>query len=287
MSEQENMAMVLQAFKNVGLSDNQARILAAEVGRENAFQDKYLWGYHTDDANGKKNIGMISWQGARANGVESALRSAGLIQNGRIVKGQASLDIMAQYIIDEIRSKPEYADTKKIFLDNPNVDYQTGTRVLGKNFIRWAYDNPKYASGHRNRDSFYAKLGGVVPKAGTPTMATPGVGRAADPLAGVDTSGKAALNTAGAPLYVGGPTAADAPFGGELAGGEPLITAYAGQQPAYMSGYKPLADPIDLFAGVGAGAGGVSNDLWGIIGNVNRQQVQSDPSLAMLPIPFV
>lgn len=43
---QQNMAMVLQALKNAGLNDNQARILGAEIGRENAFQDKYLWGYH-------------------------------------------------------------------------------------------------------------------------------------------------------------------------------------------------------------------------------------------------
>lgn len=157
---QQNMAMVLQALKNAGLSDNQARILGAEIGRENAFQDKYLWGYHPDPKNGLRNIGIISWQDTRAEGVERALKNAGLIQNGKIVKGQQSLDVMAKYLVNEIRTDPKYAKTKKQFLDNPNVGYHTGTKVLGTNFIRWRYDDPKYASGHRNRDKFYAQLGG-------------------------------------------------------------------------------------------------------------------------------
>lgn len=160
---QQNMAMVLQALKNAGLNDNQARILGAEIGRENAFQDKYLWGYHADPKNGAVNVGIISWQGARGKGVERALREAGLIQNGKIVKGQQSLDVMAKYLVNEIRTNPTYAKTKKQFLDNPNVDYKTGAKVLGRNFIRWAYDNPKYASGHKNRDRIYAQLGGVAP----------------------------------------------------------------------------------------------------------------------------
>lgn len=173
MSVKQNMAMVLQAFKNAGLSDNQARILAAEVGRENAFQDKWLWGRHTDPANKVTNVGMISWQGKRGRGVEQALNNAGLIKDGKIIKGQASLDVMARYMINEMRTDPTYAATRKQFLENPNVDYQTGTRVLGKNFIRWRYDDPKYASGHRNRDKFYAQLGGITPTAETATQDTP------------------------------------------------------------------------------------------------------------------
>lgn len=158
-----NMGMVLQALLNAGLSSNQARILGAEIGRENSFQDKYLWGYHSDDKNKAINIGIISWQGNRGRGVENALKQAGLIKNGVIVKGQASLDVMAKYLVNEIRTNPTYAQTRKQFLDNPNVDYNTATAVLGRNFIRWRYDDPKYKKGHRNRDHFYAQLGGVVP----------------------------------------------------------------------------------------------------------------------------
>ena len=172
MSKENNMAMVLQALKNAGLNDNQARILGAEIGREGSFQDKYLWGYHPDPKNGASNIGMISWQGSRGKGVEQALKNAGLIQNGKIVKGQQSLDVMAKYLVNEIRTDPTYAKTKKQFLDNPNVDYKTGAQVLGRNFIGWRYDDSEYASGHRNRDKFYAQLGGITPAGGSATDGT-------------------------------------------------------------------------------------------------------------------
>lgn len=172
MAGTQNMAMVLQALKTAGLNDNQARILGAEIGRENAFQDKYLWGYHTDPKNGAVNIGIISWQGARGKGVERALKSAGLIQNGKIVKGQASLNVMAKYLVDEIKNNTSFAKTKKQFLDNPNVDYGTGARVLGTNFIRWRYNDPKFAGGHKNRDNYYRQLGGIMPTDGVAMMAS-------------------------------------------------------------------------------------------------------------------
>lgn len=69
---------------------------------------------------------------------------------------------MAKYLVNEIRTDPDYAKTKKQFSDNPNVDYHTGTKVLGTNLIRWRYNDPEYASGHRNRDKFYAQLGGIT-----------------------------------------------------------------------------------------------------------------------------
>lgn len=176
---QANMSMVIQALKNAGLNDNQARILGAEIGRENGFQSRYLWGYHTDPQNKAKNIGIISWQGSRAEGVERALRNAGLIKDGKIVQNQAALDVQAKYLVNEIRTNSAYAETKKKFLDNPNVDYATGSRVLGKNFIRWAYDNPKYASGHTSRDRYYAQLGGVQ---GTGDPIAQALNRAARPV---------------------------------------------------------------------------------------------------------
>ena len=107
MASQQNMAMVLQALKNAGLSDNQARILGAEIGREGAFQDKNLWGYHPDPKNGAVNIGIISWQKGRGKGVERALKEAGLIQNSKKEKGQASLDVIAKYLVNEIRTYPD------------------------------------------------------------------------------------------------------------------------------------------------------------------------------------
>lgn len=165
----QNMQMVLQALKNAGLNDNQARILGAEIGRENGFQSRYLWGYHSDPANKAKNIGLISWQGARATALEKRLSQAGLLKNGKMVQSQEALDVQAKFLVDEIKSNGAYAETRKKFLENPNVDYETGHRVLGRNFIRWAYDSPKYASGHKTRDKYYQQLGGVVAKGGSST----------------------------------------------------------------------------------------------------------------------
>lgn len=165
----QNMQMVLQALKNAGLNDNQARILGAEIGRENGFQSRYLWGYHSDPANKAKNIGLISWQGSRATALEKRLSQAGLLKNGKMVQSQEALDVQAKFLVDEIKSDSKYAETRKKFLENPNVDYATGNRVLGRNFIRWAYDNPKYASGHKSRDKYYQQLGGVVAQGGTDT----------------------------------------------------------------------------------------------------------------------
>ena len=165
----QNMQMVLQALKNAGLNDNQARILGAEIGRENGFQSRYLWGYHLDPANKAKNIGLISWQGSRATALERRLSQAGLLKNGKMVQSQEALDVQAKFLVDEIKSNSAYAETRKKFLENPNVDYATGHRVLGKNFIRWAYDSPKYASGHKTRDKYYEQLGGIVAKGGSST----------------------------------------------------------------------------------------------------------------------
>lgn len=162
MSKTENMSMMITALKRAGLNDNQARILGAEIGRENSYQDKYLWGYHSDPKNGAVNIGIISWQGSRGRGVKQALEAEGLIKDGKIVKGQESLDVMARFLVNEIRTDKAYARTKKEFLDNPDVTYEKGAEVLGRNFIRWRYDDAKYASGHRNRDYYYKALGDVL-----------------------------------------------------------------------------------------------------------------------------
>lgn len=172
MANNNLMAMVLQGLKNAGLNDNQARIMAAEIGRENSFNPDVLFGYHTDQANKKLNVGMLSWQKDRGQAVANELRKAGLLTNNGITRDQRSIDVMAKFMVNEIKSNPAYASTKNAFLNNPNVDYATGSRVLGKNYIAWRYDDPKYASGHTNRDTFYKQLGGVVPQSGTVAPAT-------------------------------------------------------------------------------------------------------------------
>lgn len=151
---------VLQAFKNAGLSENQARIITAEVGRENSFLPDTIFGVHRDPKNNAVNLGMLSWQGNRGQQLYRTLASSGLIQGDRIVQDQKALDAMAKYAVHEMKTRPEYKQTAQTFLANPDVDYQTANKVLGRNFIRWRYDDSKYATGHKNRDHFYKQLGG-------------------------------------------------------------------------------------------------------------------------------
>ena len=63
MDNNQNIKKVYSAFIKAGFSPNQAKALTAEVGRENAYQSKYIFGHHTDMANSADNLGFFSWQG--------------------------------------------------------------------------------------------------------------------------------------------------------------------------------------------------------------------------------
>jgi len=153
-----NQMMVYKAFKSAGLSDNQARIITAEVGRENDYQSQYLFGGHSDPKNNQYNLGMISWQKERGKELNDYLKELGLIQNGQIVKTQEALNAQAMFALKEITTNPRFDRTKKEFLSNPDVSYDKGTEVLGNNYIAWRYKDPKYSNGHNRRDKHYNKL---------------------------------------------------------------------------------------------------------------------------------
>ena len=141
-----NQTGVLNAFMKAGFTKNQAVALTAEVGRENDYNSKNLYGYHKDEANGKVNMGMISWQGDRAKRLEAHMQKKGLIQNGKMVQSQASLDAQAEFVKQEINGGG-YNATKKLFAENPNADPETYAKTLGKNYIGWAYGQNVLSSG--------------------------------------------------------------------------------------------------------------------------------------------
>lgn len=153
-----NMRLVYQAALNNGLSDNQARALVAEVGRENGFNSKYIFGTHTDANNKKKNVGLISWQGERYDKLMGHLSKAGVLdKNGNIQRTQKAIDAQMGFLINEIRTNKAYEETKRKFLNNKNVDYRTAERVLGKNYIRWDYAGKSINANanHARRDGYY------------------------------------------------------------------------------------------------------------------------------------
>ncbi len=148
---------VYQAFKSAGFSEQQARILTAEIGRENSYNPKYLFGGHADPYKGT-NIGMLSWQGDRKPRLIGFLKQANVLDGrGNMVPGQAALDAQARFIMWELKNTHKKVGAK--FLANPNITYTEGAYLIGKSYILWRIDDPAFsAKGKRNRDGFYNML---------------------------------------------------------------------------------------------------------------------------------
>lgn len=155
-SQKEYQWMVFQAFKNAGFSDNQALALTAEVGRENDYKERHLFGVHGDPANGKVNQGFFSWQGSRRDKLLAQMVRAGLVDaKQNFIPGQESLNQMALFAKQEMESS--YKKTREQFLAKPDIDLDVAASVLGHDYIRWAMDSPTYGpNGNRRRKSHLA-----------------------------------------------------------------------------------------------------------------------------------
>lgn len=159
----DNIKKVYQAFLKAGFSSNQAKALTAEVGRENAYQSKYIFGHHTDMANSADNLGFFSWQGERKKNLLNKLQQKGLYNNGRIKEGQEALDTMAEFAKEEMQNIGSYKKTREGFLNNPNISQKDAAELLGRNYLRWDMDGKyiKNVNEHKKRrDKFYSQISG-------------------------------------------------------------------------------------------------------------------------------
>ena len=159
----DNIKKVYQSFIKAGFSPNQAKALTAEVGRENAYQSKYIFGHHTDMANSADNLGFFSWQGERKKNLLNKLQQKGLYSNGRISESQESLNTMAEFAKEEMENISSYKKTKEGFLKNPNVSQAEAAELLGRNYLRWDMDGKyiKNVGEHKKRrDKFYSQISG-------------------------------------------------------------------------------------------------------------------------------
>lgn len=161
-------AATYDAFRRQGLSDQGARVMVAEINRENSFQSKYIFGSHTDAANAKRNSGMISWQGDRSDNMKAALEAGGhLDANGRIKRTQGAIDAQAGFLMKEMESgsiNPRdkgqlHGKALADYLRSDKVDPNVGMDAVGTNYIKWAIDNPKYRDdGLKNRKHGYDSI---------------------------------------------------------------------------------------------------------------------------------
>ena len=195
-SQKEWQMKVYSAFKKAGFSEQQSRILTAEIGRENAYNPKYLFGGHADPHSGT-NLGMLSWQGARTPKLVAFLREAGVLdKRGNMVPGQAALDAQAKFIMWEMNNTHKKAAAE--FLSQPNIDYAKGAYIVGKRYILWRIDDPKYGpSGKKNRDGFYNMLLKQLGSGATVKTETPSTAKGTIPLP--------PKNTAGIPVTIARP----------------------------------------------------------------------------------
>lgn len=144
-SKKTKMLGVYSAMTKAGFSPAQARAMTAEVGRENDYQDQFLYGTHTDAANKATNIGMISWQGDRAEKLRTRLEAKGLMKNGKMVRSQEALDAQAEFMMEELKSG-QYSGVGD-FLEDKDVRAQKAAKQLGKGYVKWAYGQDVLRSG--------------------------------------------------------------------------------------------------------------------------------------------
>ncbi|WP_202724293.1 tape measure protein [Acinetobacter pittii] len=167
-SEQtRNMLRVYQAFRNAGVGDKQARVLTAQVGRENDFRSESMFGSHKDANNGYTNTGFISWQKGRSTKLMQALQGQGVLdKKGQIQQTQDALDAQAKFLLQEVVTNKNYSKSKSALL-NDDLDYRSLEKIIGKNFIGWDYEGKKLgkdkASKHlAKQDSYFNQLNKIL-----------------------------------------------------------------------------------------------------------------------------
>ncbi|MGQ0726167.1 tape measure protein [Acinetobacter baumannii] len=162
-----NMLRVYQSFRNAGLGDKQARVMTAQVGRENDFRNEAMFGSHKDENNGYTNTGFISWQKTRSTKLMQSLQGQGVLdKNGKIQQTQDALDAQAKFLLQEVMTNKSYSKTKSALL-NDDLDYRSLEKIVGKNFIGWDYEGKKLgkakASQHlAKQDSYYNQLSKIL-----------------------------------------------------------------------------------------------------------------------------
>lgn len=136
-----------QLAQAAGFTPAQARALVGEVGRENGYNPNTMFGFHTDEANSKKNGGIFSWQGSRATALEVHMRAKGLVNaNGTFKQTNESLQAQFEFLRKEIEANPKW---KSQFLDKKNITNDEARAALGGagSVIGWARGQNKLSSG--------------------------------------------------------------------------------------------------------------------------------------------
>lgn len=156
------MLTVFNEYKRLGLSEEGAKTMVAQINRENNFQEKELFGSHIDPHNKVSNVGMMSWQLDRGQRAYAYLKSKNLIDsNGKIIKGQEALKAQVQFSMMELKD-PFYAKSLKALTDK-SLKYKDIEAIVGDNYVRWRRNDPKYRrGGYINQNQGYAEINAIL-----------------------------------------------------------------------------------------------------------------------------
>lgn len=154
----KNMKMVYDSFREAGFSHEAARSFTAEIGRENDFNPSLMFGNHIDPHNKKRNMGMMSWQGDRAEKLYEHMKQKGFVkEDGSIIRSQEALNEQAKFAKTEMESGALGERGKRALgiLNDPNSTHQDRAVALGDDVIKWRRTDPRYAHHAQKRDSYY------------------------------------------------------------------------------------------------------------------------------------
>ena len=168
-NQKQMMYRVYEAYRNAGFSEQQAKIMTSQVGRENDFSESLLFGTHIDPYNKSINLGMISMQKERGAALAQYLTERGLMKNGKIEHSQEALNAMAAFQLQEMQSG---GYSVQEFLGNKDISYEQGERITGRNYIKWRYDDPAYALHHAKQRGYYEALN-KISRSETSTLQLP------------------------------------------------------------------------------------------------------------------
>lgn len=155
------MLQVYDAFRAQGMSHEGAMVMVGEVGRENNFNKKHVFGSHKDPYNNATNVGMFSWQKERGNALLKRLKEKGLIdKDGNLVRSKDTINEMAKFATDEMKNGGAgFSGAQEVYdylsENNKNFDYNTATRLTGKKYVKWRMDDPRYSSHQNTTRSYY------------------------------------------------------------------------------------------------------------------------------------
>ena len=244
-------AVLYDEYRNLGYTDEGAKRLIAEIGREGGMDNKNLFGTHTDPSAKIPNTGMFSWNQDRRTALIDQAKKAGVWDEtkGQIKETAEGLRFQARFSANEIKTRgagvPEALTTQgysgaKIsqLLRDKYVVYRTDRGYSG---------GPDSEYGSVKTGEWYKKL-------------TPGLEKTYKPKTGV-----------------GGPDLPDYMLPPEKRNQYKNLATDVSQPPPSQQQQQPIVMPIDLSGGGQQQSGGGSS------GGGGGGSQGSGPSVPFLP----